>query len=149
MDIVHSIVVQNSLSEVFKHLREFVTKSEADVTTKGTRFSEAFTFLGKKRKFQFEITQLIPNRGIKARTTNNKFPIEESFEVVPDAAGTRILWKVHIKPQGMDRMFSSVIKNNISKQLDTQLAKLKDTLDFRLMSKTTLAFGMQNNSHWL
>jgi hypothetical protein len=146
MDIVHSIVVQNSLSEVFNQLRTLVGHSNAG---KGSKYSEAFSFLGKKRQFQFEITQILHNRGIQSKTTDDQFPIEKTFEVVPSEGGIKILWKVNIKPQGMSKMLAPFIKNDINRQLQAQMTQLKDTLDFKFMKATTLAFVAQNDKHWL
>ncbi len=156
MNIVHSIVVRNSLKDTFSYLESFKKNNpKIEVITSNTRFtlgtkySEVFKWLGKTRKFRFEITQFIPNQTIKAITSSSDFPMEETLKVEHDEAGTRISWQVNIQPKGLSKIISPVIKSNVSKQVSQQIHQLKERLDLDFMTKTTLAFATQNHNYWL
>ncbi len=159
MDIVHSIVVQNSLHDVFAYLSDLKNRKtfssqrevavQEDIAKKGAKYFEWFRLLGRRQQFRFMITQLIPNEAIKAKNTDNGFPMEEIFEVKEEETGTRIFWRVHVEPKGFSKMLSPVIKSNISRQISQQMRQLKDTLDFSFMQKNTLDFAFQNDKYWL
>lgn len=159
MNVEHSIVVQNSLNDVFTYLSDLKNRQEfaalaeiatpEDVAIKGAKYFEGFKVFGRQQRFRFVVTQFIENHIIKAKNAGSDFPIEETFEVKEDEAGTRISWKVAMQPKGFSRVLSPVIKSNISRQISQQMKTLKETLDLTLMKKTTLAFAIENDKHWL
>jgi carbon monoxide dehydrogenase subunit G len=159
MNIEHSIIVQNSLNDVFTYLSDLKNRqefaalaevaSQQDVATKGAKYFEGFKMFGKHQRFRFVVTQFIENHIIKAKNADNDFPIEEIFEVKEDEAGTKISWKVAMQPQGFSKVLKPIIKSNISRQISQQMKTLKATLDLALMKQTTLAFAIENDKHWL
>ena len=166
MKIEHSIEVENPLSDVFGYIRQWRKSSLHSISGKDLysvafkrlkngisdmQYQEAFSFLGRSERFLFQIKQLIPNHEILGTYDGKNVAIEERICVEPaqNGNGTRIYWTLDVELQGITKILSPIVKNNISQQIYQRIKNMQEQLNLDFVNKTSLGFATQNHQSWL
>src|SRR5690349_11255482 len=84
----------------------------------GAVADQTMTFLGRRRDVPMTVTAFEPQQRV-GYSKDDPFPIRFSFELAPDAAGTRVRYPVEMQPRGLLRLLLPLIgKRTIEGDLD-------------------------------
>jgi len=122
-DLRHSAEWQAGLSEVRK-----VTEGPLRI---GTRFAVVRKLLGRRLELISEFVRYEPNTRFTFRFSGS-MPGEGSyfFESTPD--GTRVTWRVEMRPRGFSRLAEPLVATSLRRQMAANLPVLKELLERRV-----------------
>jgi uncharacterized protein YndB with AHSA1/START domain len=95
----------------------------------GTTASFVNTFLGRRMRADFEVTEFEPNRRFSSRTTSAPFPVRNTMTFEPVGAGTRMTQRIDAEPGGFFKVAEPVLHLLGERELRKSLVNLKDLLE--------------------
>lgn len=135
-----SVVINRPIEEVFayvidiKNMPQWAGFPEVEQTSEGpvgvgTTARGVSQFLGQRMEWTMEITEYEPNRKIKEKITSGPMSMEASVTFEPVEGGTRYTQVGEGEVAGLFRMAAPVVNRMMQKQLEGNLANLKDILE--------------------
>jgi uncharacterized protein YndB with AHSA1/START domain len=98
----------------------------------GTTFREVMQFLGRRIESTGEITEYEPNKRNAVKSTSGPFPFEITGTFEPVEGGTEVTFEVEAEIGGFCGFFrfaEPLVARMGKRQMETQLANLKDLLE--------------------
>jgi uncharacterized protein YndB with AHSA1/START domain len=95
----------------------------------GTTFREVMQFLGRRIESTGEITEYEPNKRNAVKSTSGPFPFEITGTFEPVEGGTEVTFEVEAEIGGFFRFAEPLVARMGKRQMETQLANLKDLLE--------------------
>lgn len=135
-----SVVINCPVDEVFSYLMdvsnwpEWAGFPEAEQTSEGpvgvgTTFRGMSEFLGRRAEWTSEVTKYEPNRRFAQTITWGPMSIEQSSTLEPVEGGTKYTQVGEAETGGFFRMADPLVNRMMQRQLEANLAKLKDILE--------------------
>jgi uncharacterized protein YndB with AHSA1/START domain len=136
-----SITINRPIEEVFaftsNHENEFLWRTELlemEQTSEGpigvgTTYREVMQFLGRRIEATGEITKYEPNNMIAMRTTSGPLPFELTGTYQTVEGGTKLTFEVEAEVGGFFRFAEPLVARMGKRQMETQLANIKDLLE--------------------
>ena len=141
--VEQSVVIERPVEEVWAYLNDcahdpewmsMITETEKltdGPVGVGTVQRSAAKVLGRRIDTTFEITEHEPNRSSRIRPKSSPFPYTGTYEVAPVDGGTRFTWAIEGEPGSFFRLAEPLVVRMLARQLETDLATLKDLLEAR------------------
>lgn len=137
-----SIVINRPVEEVFSYLMdvnnwpEWTGFPELEQTSEGpvgvgTTFRGVSEFLGRSGEWTSEVTAYEPNRKFQQKIIWGSMSIEQSSIFEPVEGGTKYTQIGEGETGGIFKMATPVVNRMMKKQLESNLAKLKEVLEAR------------------
>ncbi len=95
----------------------------------GTTFREVMQFLGRRIENTGEITKYEPNKMMAVKTTSGPVPMEITGTYQPVEGGTELTFEVEGEVGGFFRFAEPLVARMGKRQMETQLANIKDLLE--------------------
>ena len=95
----------------------------------GTTASFVNTFLGRRMRADFEVTEFEPNSRFCSRTTAAPFPVRNTMTFEPIGAGTRMTQTIEAEPGGFFKVAEPILHLVGERELKKSLVNLKDLLE--------------------
>ena len=112
------------------HILEAEQTSEGPVGV-GSTFRGVATFLGRRMEWTSEVTEFEPNRRSKEKSAVGPMPLEETFTFEPVEGGTRVTLIGEGEPRGFFRLADPIVVRMFRRQVEANLANLKEILEAR------------------
>ena len=100
----------------------------------GTTASFVNTFLGRRIRADFEVTEFEPNLRFCSRTTSAPFPVRNTMTFERIEAGTRITQTIETEPGGFFKVAKPILRLVGERELRKSLTNLKELLEDRPVS---------------
>lgn len=149
MKIQKSVIIKRPVSEVFEFVCDFGRSSlwsgavlftqpvetETDRPGIGFCYKNLVKFLDRHLEMIYQIIEFEPNRLITAKTITGWLPsiVCYSFEALPE--GVRLSYQEQVEPAAPFKPFEAMIYKNLERQLEQDLATLKDWLESGLYAR--------------
>lgn len=95
----------------------------------GTTYREVMQFLGRRIESTGEITKYEPNNMIAMKTTSGPLPFELTGTYQPVEGGTELTFEIEADVGGFFRFAEPLVARMGKRQMETQLANIKDLLE--------------------
>jgi uncharacterized protein YndB with AHSA1/START domain len=95
----------------------------------GTTFREVMQFLGRRIENTGEITKYEPNNMIAMKSTSGPLAFELTGTYQPVEDGTELTFEVEAEVGGFFRLAEPLVARMGKRQMETQLANIKDLLE--------------------
>ena len=98
----------------------------------GSRFEFRAEFLGRRLRYTYEVTELLPGRRLVMATADGPFPMETTYTWAdtPDG-GTKMTLRNRGEPSGFSGMAAPLLARAMRRANRKDLAKLKQLLERR------------------
>ena len=97
----------------------------------GTTIREVRRFMSRRLESVFKITEHEPGRKLSFETTSGPLPLRGHYDLEPVDAGTKVTMVVEAELTGVFKMTEPLVVHSAKRQLDNNLAKLKELLESR------------------
>jgi uncharacterized protein YndB with AHSA1/START domain len=135
-----SVVINRPIDEVFAYVMdvgnwtEWAGLPEAERTSEGpvgvgTTFQGVSQFLGQRGEWTSEVTEYEPNRKMEQKITWGPMSIQQSVTCEPVEGGTRFTMVSKGETGGIFKLAEPVVNRMMQRQLESNLANLKDILE--------------------
>ena len=136
-----SVHIDKPAADVFSFVSDFandakwqsgVVRSEqtsAGPLGKGTTGQTVQKFMGRELKNDLEVTTFEPPKRFGAKTTSGPVKFEVMCTLEEMGGGTHMTVHMEGEPGGFFKVAEGMVKNELNKSLDTDLAKLKQMLE--------------------
>jgi carbon monoxide dehydrogenase subunit G len=136
-----SVHIDKPAADVFSFVSDFandakwqsgVVRSEqtsAGPLGKGTTGQTVQKFMGRELKNDLEVTTFDPPKRFGAKTTSGPVQFEVMCTLEEMGGGTHMTVHMEGEPGGFFKVAEGMVKNELNKSLDTDLAKLKQMLE--------------------
>lgn len=136
-----SIVIQRTPTDVFSVLVDVTKNSQwASASIEGRQTSagpvavgstahEVTRFLGRRIETDSAVTEFIPDRRMAYVTQSGPFPFAGSFDVEPEAGGSRVTATFEAAPTGMFRLIGPLFATLATRQFKRDLGSLKRRME--------------------
>jgi len=136
-----SVHIDKPAADVFSFVSDFandakwqsgVVRSEqtsAGPLGKGTTGQTVQKFMGRELKNDLEVTTFEPPKRFGAKTTSGPVQFEVMCTLEEMGGGTHMTVHMEGEPGGFFKVAEGMVKNELNKSLDTDLAKLKQMLE--------------------
>jgi len=95
----------------------------------GTKVTDAHNFAGKRIEVTYEITELEPTRKIAVKSISGPVLFKGITMFEPVGDGTRVIATFEMEATGFLKLAGGLIINNLKKDFESSLNKLKEILD--------------------
>ena len=95
----------------------------------GTTYREVMQFLGRRIESTAEITKYEPNNMIAMKSTSGPLAFELTGTYQPVEDGTELTFEVEAEVGGFFRVAEPLVARMGKRQMETQLANIKDLLE--------------------
>ena len=142
-----SVVINRPIDEVFAYVDDIGNASqwqsyvlESEQTSEGpkgvgTTERGLMQFLGRRIEWTAEITEYEPNSKIKDKVTAGPMSIEQTLTLEPVEGGTRLTLVAGGETGGFFALAEGIVSRMFQRDLQANLAKLKDILEAHAESK--------------
>ena len=139
--IERSIVIDRPIDEVWEFVHDTTkdalwqtTLTESEKLTDGpmrvgTKVREGRHFLGLRIETAWEVTEYDPNRKSAIRAVSGPIPFAGGYRLEPVGAGTRLTVSGELDAHGLFKLAEPVFARITRRELETNLAHLKDLLE--------------------
>jgi carbon monoxide dehydrogenase subunit G len=136
-----SVHIDKPAADVFSFVSDFandakwqsgVVRSEqtsAGPLGKGTTGQTVQKFMGREMKSDLLVTTFDPPKRFGAKTTSGPVQFEVMCTLEEMGGGTHMTVHMEGEPGGFFKVAEGMVKNELNKSLDTDLAKLKQMLE--------------------
>ncbi len=141
MKVVENITIKKSAPAIFAYLMDVNNRSEyipalEEVVMldplpirKGSRYIEVAKIGGRRLETTYIVTQLEPNRYLKAKTLKSVFPIEVSMVLTPTHAQTQLTIDLNFRLKGIFQLASGIVQGIVRDQARNILQKIKYNIE--------------------
>lgn len=95
----------------------------------GTTLKEVRRLLGRKLETAFTISEYEPDLRLGFKSTTGQIPMSAYYNLEGEAGGTKVTITVEAELTGVFRMTEPLVVHTAKKQMDADLAKLKELLE--------------------
>jgi len=95
----------------------------------GSKYIEVATIAGRSLKTTYQITVLVENQIISARTVKSIFPIQVDLLLQPIGTATRLTIQLEFQLKGIFKLASNIVKGIVDDQSRGILRRIKSELD--------------------
>lgn len=136
-----SVVINRPAEEVSAYLNDIRNAPEwqsglleAEQTSEGpvgvgTTFRGVLLFLGRRLEWTSELTEYEPNRKWKEKIAAGRLSLEQSLTFEPVEGGTRVTLVGEGEPRGFFRLADPIVVRMMQRDVEGNLARLKDILE--------------------
>ena len=119
------------------------SRSITDVTVEGTALAFTTQFLGRTRRFTYEVVELDPSERMSMRLRDGEYPLETTYTWVESASGsTTIRLATTAAPNGWYRAIAPYLAWSLRRGYRRDLSSLRQVLEAEGESSTGQAQGM-------
>jgi uncharacterized membrane protein len=97
----------------------------------GTRHIAVRTFMDQRIEVSNEYIEYEPDRLIRFKSTSGPLPFQFAYLTEPAATGTLITSVMEMQPEGPSEQAEAEISASLSREMETDLSKLKALLESR------------------
>ncbi len=143
LKVEHSVNIDRPVEEVWAYIKdprndtewqsmivEAVKVSEGPMGV-GTVEHITAKVLGRRFDTTFEVTEYEPNKRSRIKSTSGPLAYTGTYEVERADGGTRFMWATEGDPGGFFKVAEPLVVRVISRQVQADLATLKDLLETR------------------
>ena len=136
-----SVVINRPVDEVFAYMADVRNwpqwnsgmlegeQTSAGPVGVGTTFRGVNQFLGRRMEWTSEVTEYEPNRKMGQKITSGPMLIEQSLTFEPVEGGTRFTLVGEGETGGFFKLAEPIVNRTMQRQMEGNLANLKDILE--------------------
>ena len=141
MTVQESIEIKASAEEIFSYLlavenrKDYVPALEEVIMLdplpiqEGSRYIEVAQIAGRRMETIYQVTTLIKNRQLSARTLKSVFPIRADLILIDQKVVSTLQIQLDFQLSGIFRLASGIIRGIVRQQARDILEKLKRNLE--------------------
>ena len=95
----------------------------------GTTISEVRRILGRNLETSFTITEFVPDCRLEFKSTSGPIPMRAYYSLEESGGGAKVTMVVEAELTGVFKMTEPLVVNTAKRQMDADIAKLKDILE--------------------
>lgn len=149
MKFKKSVIINQPVAEVFEYISDFShspvwaspvlasqwLEPESVPPQIGCCYKNLIKFLDRQLEVTFQIIEFEPNRLITSKTIAGWLPSLVSYAIEPLANGTRLTYRQETELAMLFKRFEPVLQKSLDRQLEQDLATLKDWLESGLYAQ--------------
>ena len=99
----------------------------------GTRYTSVRKLMGRRLEASNEYTEYEPNKKIVFKSTSGPMDFSAGYltEATPEGGGTRLTSWIEMQPRGFADLAEPLITSSLRRDVEANLAELKDLLEAR------------------
>ncbi len=143
MTVQESIEIKAPVEEIFKYLlavenrKDYIPALEEVIMLdplpiqEGSRYIEVAQIAGRRLKTTYQVTTLVNNRQLSARTLESVFPIRADLILADQKVVSTLQIQLDFQLNGVFKLASGIIRSIVRQQAQDILGKLKNNLESR------------------
>jgi uncharacterized protein YndB with AHSA1/START domain len=141
INIEFNTLINQPVDKVFAYLTDVSNETEWQSDLKEARLTSSGSigvgstgqdtrlFMGRETVTTWEVTVFEPNKKMAFKVVKGPLPFEGVYLFAPENAGTRFIYQVQAKTQGLARLFDPLVSGMVNNTGKKQMSALKRALE--------------------